>query len=143
MSDIDLRAWMRAYREHPDLRLALEARLHEAQAAYDRAARLNVSNEPPRFTVDDVRNARDLLKDYEGDVHGLFDGTVKEPERFTEWKLYATCPIHGEVTNTVSIPAYQTSPVAPHVVCGPCLTSGTRVHLKVALVVKITQEEGS
>lgn len=124
---------------HAYYQAAIERWRRRNSAALERARR--EANMPDPLTRDDVLNAHDLLKNYEGDVHGLFDGSTKEPDRFTEWKLYATCPIHGEVTNTVSIPAYQTSPVAPHVVCPYCLTAGVRVYLKCSLVVKITWDD--
>lgn len=92
------------------------------------------------LTRDDVLNAHEWLKDYSGDFYGL----LSEPDRrFTEWKLYAVCGVHGEVTNTISTPAYQTAPAAPHVVCPGCLAAGFRVNLAPKLVVKTTWEEGS
>lgn len=118
------------------------SRLTFAQAAYDRAQGMRPMPETdPPLSVDDVLSAHELLRDYRGDMHGLFVGGVRLSDtRFTEWLIRAHCDRHGDIENTVSVEAGQRLSARQHVVCPQCLRGGITRRFIPQTVIRIEEE---
>ena len=91
------------------------------------------------FSVDDVLTAHDLLKDYAGNMDGLFDPTAPPTSAITEWRLHAICHVHGDVWNIVSTPRGNIPSESAFVMCPHCLVMGVTRRIWPTLAVRVSE----